>query len=106
MAHWCYANVLADFRFEVMALAKLSRDFRWVHCFIDLALLKWKRGVPNPTLGTNLFSTFNFPVALPHRCNRSESYAANKQDTSGALLTLYYLPLIKLFETKKKCIKN
>lgn len=100
-AHWCYANSLADFRFEVMALAKPSRDFRWVQCSIDLALLKWRKGVPNPTLGTNLFSSFNFPAALPHQCNRSESYAANNQETPVALHTLDYLPLIKLFETKK-----
>lgn len=30
VAHWCYTNALEDFRFEVMALAKPSRDFRWV----------------------------------------------------------------------------
>lgn len=41
VAHWCYTNALEDFRFEVMALAKPSKDFRWVRCSIDLALLKW-----------------------------------------------------------------
>lgn len=101
VAHWCHANALVDLRFEVMALAKPSRDFRWVQCSIDLALLKWSKGGPNPTLGTNLFSSFNFPTAPPHRCNRLESFAANNQETTGALHTLDYLPVIKLFETEK-----
>lgn len=101
VAHWCYSNLLADFRFEVMALAKPRRDLRWVQCSIDLALLKRRKAMPNPTLGTNLFSSFNFPAALPHRCNRSDSCAANNLETTRALHTLDYLPLITLFETKK-----